>query len=169
METWDLYNRNECLLGKDWNREQSLLLPEGCYHLVCEILVRHWDGEFLLMRRALTKSIRPGIWEATAGGSALKGETPLLGAKRELREETGLTTDAWQLVGRSVEDVKHGIYYSYVATVSGPKDEIQLQAGETIAVRWISAQELINWLPGSQMGKDRKERYAGYVASLKDY
>ena len=34
-----------------------------------------------------------GMWEATAGGSALQGEDPLACAIRELREETGIADD----------------------------------------------------------------------------
>ena len=46
--------------------------------MVCEILVRHTDGDYLLMQRDFRKSNFGGYYEATAGGSALKGEDKLL-------------------------------------------------------------------------------------------
>lgn len=40
------------------------------------------------------------MWEVTAGGSALKGENPLMGAIRELKEETMLNICVLQIVRR---------------------------------------------------------------------
>ena len=60
-------------------RDDEANFPEGAYHLVCEVLVRHVDGTYLLMKRSPNKNW-PGMWEATAGGSALKGETDVEGA-----------------------------------------------------------------------------------------
>lgn len=45
-------------------------IPDGLYHLVSEIIVRHIDGTYLLMQRDINKHYG-GWWEATAGGSAL--------------------------------------------------------------------------------------------------
>ena len=52
------------------------MIPDGFYHLVCEIIVKHTDGTYLLMQRDLNKHYG-GMWEATAGGSAVAGENPL--------------------------------------------------------------------------------------------
>lgn len=89
MELWDGYFRDGTLAGVDLVRGEPI--PEGLYHLVCEILVRHVDGDFLLMQRDVRKPNWGGYYEATAGGSALKGEDKLTCAKRELLEETGIT------------------------------------------------------------------------------
>ena len=51
-------------------------IPDGFYHLVSDIIVKHVDGTYLLMQRDIRKNYG-GMWEATAGGSALKGEGPL--------------------------------------------------------------------------------------------
>ena len=92
MELWDAYNSNfEKIEGMTLVRDE--VIPEGFYHLVCEILVRHVDGTYLLMKRDPTKPLYPNMWEATAGGSALQGETALEGAMRELREETGIVAE----------------------------------------------------------------------------
>ena len=75
MELWDAYNSDyEKLDGVTLIRDDEANFPEGAYHLVCEILVRHVDGTYLLMKRDPTKPLYPNMWEATAGGSALKGE-----------------------------------------------------------------------------------------------
>lgn len=90
VELWDAYD-NKC------NRIPNIILvrgepiPDGVYHLVCEIIVKHIDGTYLLMRRDWKKH-RGGMWELTVGGAALKGENPLRAANRELKEETGIET-----------------------------------------------------------------------------
>ena len=50
METWDAYD-------KDFNKVHNATLirgeaiPEGLFHLVCDIIVKHTDGSYLLMQR----------------------------------------------------------------------------------------------------------------------
>ena len=75
MELWDAYDRDEKRTGGELVRGEPI--PDGLYHLVCEVLVRHADGDYLLMKRARSKKGYPGLYEATAGGSALKGEAPI--------------------------------------------------------------------------------------------
>ena len=89
-ELWDAYDREGNLLGFDLVRGEPL--PEGAYHLVAEVLAVANDGRVLLTRRHPDKRWG-GLWEYT-GGSVLKGETPVQGALRELREETGIAVSA---------------------------------------------------------------------------
>ena len=96
MEIWDGHNIDGSLAGVDLVRGEKI--PDGLYHLVCEVLVQHTDGDFLLMKRDLNKPINPGKYEATAGGSALKGEDGLTCIKRELYEETGIAVEAKRLL-----------------------------------------------------------------------
>ncbi|MDE7243643.1 MAG: NUDIX domain-containing protein [Oscillospiraceae bacterium] len=88
-ELWDAYDRDGKPLGFDLVRGEPF--PEGAWHLVADIFSVTKDGRVLLTRRHPEKSWG-GYWEYT-GGSVLKGETPLQGALRELREETGITAD----------------------------------------------------------------------------
>ena len=81
------------------------------------------------------------MWEASAGGSALQGEGALDCALRELREETGLTGKLTDL-GRIVDRKRHTIYAEYLCITEMDHDRVLLQAGETSAYRWISAEEL---------------------------
>ena len=98
MELWDAYD--EIL-----NKFEGMTLvrgeegPDGVFNLVCEIIVRHTDGTYLLMQRDPQKHLG-GMWEATAGGSALQGEDPITCALRELSEETGIKADKLTEVGR---------------------------------------------------------------------
>ena len=96
-EIWDGYLRDGSLANKDLIRGEKI--PNGLYHLVSEILVRHIDGDYLLMQRDYNKPNYGGYYEATAGGSALKGEDKITCAKRELFEETGISALSYEEIG----------------------------------------------------------------------
>ena len=140
-ELWDAYDKNFNIIN-DITLVRGEPLSDGIYHLVCEIIVKHIDGTFLLMQRDYQKHYG-GMWEVTAGGSALKGETPLLGAIRELKEETGLDAKDLSEIKRIVHDVHHSLYVVYLCVTDCEKDAIVLQQGETIAYKWIDKNSLI--------------------------
>lgn len=54
LERWDAYDSY-------FNRIKNMVLvrgesiPDGFFHLVCEVIVKHMDGTYLLMKRALNK------------------------------------------------------------------------------------------------------------------
>lgn len=142
IELWDAYDNN-------FNKIEGITLvrgediPDGLYHSVSEIAVKHIDGTYLIMQRDFCKHLG-GMWELTAGGSALKGETPIECAFRELREETGITACELQEIGRVINDEHHSIYSQYLCITDCNKESIILQSGETIAYKWVTPDELKN-------------------------
>ena len=140
-EIWDAYNRDFTRIeGTTLVRGQHI--PDNLYHLVCDVIVRHVDGSYLIMQRELNKT-HGGKWELTAGGSALSGEEPDEAARRELQEETGITGTPKE-IGRTVQDKNHSIYVIYLCETDCEKESIVLQQDETIDYRWISRQELLH-------------------------
>lgn len=154
LELWDAYD-------KDFNRipDTALIrgeaIPEGLYHLVSEVIVRHTDGSWLLMLRDSRKHFG-GMWEATAGGSALQGESPIDCAKRELREETGIISDdpveVGQVRGRDT------FYFEFLCVTDCEKDCVTLQDGETAAYKWVSRDELLS-MKGNELVTARIQRF----------
>lgn len=138
MELWDAYFPDGTKAGTTLVRGKPV--PPEYRHGVTEILVVHTDGEILLMQRDFRKPNLPGFWEASAGGSVLKGEDFLDCAKRELLEETGISRGAWEELYRDVTDI--AIYTGYLCVTNVPKDSIRLQEGETIAYRWVNLEAL---------------------------
>ena len=113
MELWDAYDRNiQKIDGMTLVRGEESSIPKGVYHMVVFILVRHTDGQYLLMRRSPGKAF-PLYWEATAGGSVLQGETAVQGAIRELREETGIEADSLEEKTHFVDDETHSAYFVF--------------------------------------------------------
>ena len=139
-EIWDAYDRQ-------FNKIENARLvrgepvPDGIYHLVCEIIVKHMDGTYLLMQRDFEKHLG-GMWELTAGGSALTDETPVECAIRELREETGIISCNLQEIKRIVHDGHHSLYVEYLCITDWDKNAIILQDGETVAYKWVDKTSL---------------------------
>ena len=72
------------MAGCDLVRGENI--PDELFHLVSSVIVRHIDGDFLLMQRDYNKAIYPGMYEATITGGAIKGESAEQCALRELME-----------------------------------------------------------------------------------
>ena len=160
MELWDAYTRDGQRLGILLSREEPI--PAGMYHLVCEVLVRHTDGSFLCMKRHPNKKAYPGALEATAGGSALAGETPPECIRRELLEETGLSCDDFTEVAAPIRDCEQAIFRTYVCTVDCDKNAITLQEGETVGYVWLSEAEFIDFVNSDDIIPTQKERFLPY-------
>lgn len=151
VEMWDAYDRQ-------FNKIETATLvrgksvPDGMYHLVCEIIVKHNDGTYLLMQRDFEKHLG-GMWELTAGGSALKGETPMECAVRELREETGIVSCNLQELKRIIHDGHHSLYVEYLCITDWDKNAVILQDGETVDYKWVDKTALL------EMGTDALASY----------
>ena len=170
-EIWDLYDRNGNKTGETYERHFGNFknIPEGRYHLVVDLLVLHSDGTYLLTKRSECKDVYPGYWEASAGGSAISGEDPETAAKRELLEETGLIPDSLEFVGITFTDRSHAMYYSYLAKVSGDKDNIVLQEGETTDFKWVDKEGLLSYVDSDHAMDAHNQRYSRYINTLRNF
>ena len=165
-EIWDLYDEQGRKTGETWERSRAWEIPEGRYHIVCDILIRHRDGEFLLTLRDPDKDIYPGCLEASAGGSAIAGETPEEAARREMLEETGLTADSLELIGTTMKPRSHSVIYAYLAIVNCEKNSVRLQPGETVDYQWTDQQTFLNMIKEEPVLKVQYPRYKPYLDTL---
>lgn len=162
MEIWDGYHPDGALAGRDLVRGEAI--PEGLCHLVSEILVRHIDGDYLLMQRDHRKPNYGGFFEATAGGSVLKGEDAYSCALRELREETGVVAGTLTNIGRFVSH--NTIYETFICITDCDKNSVTLQEGETIAYKWVSEAEFIDFVNSGAMIDVQFQRYQPYLKQM---
>lgn len=166
MEIWDLYDEQENKTGETWERSRAYEIPEGRYHIVCDVLVRHQDGSFLLTLRDSQKEMYPGCWEASAGGSALAGETPEEGARREMLEETGLQPEKLELISVTRKPETRSAVYAFIAMVDCLKDAVRLQEGETVDYQWIEPSAFLHLLREEPVLAIQYPRYKPYLDQL---
>lgn len=162
MEIWDAYYADGSKAGVDLVRGEKI--PDGLFHLCSEILVRHTDGEYLLMQRDYGKATFPGYFEATAGGSALKGESAYDCAVRELREETGIVPITLEEVSVYISDST--IYHCFVALTDCDKGCIRLQEGETVSCKWLDEGELVRFINSDEVIPFQRRHFAVYYARI---
>lgn len=140
MEIWDAYSKDlEIIENVELVRGQNI--PQGMYHLCSGIAIKNLEGKFLLMQRDFSKT-DGGKWELSAGGSALKGESPIQSAIREVKEETGLNISNIKEIGIEIIDEYQTIYYKYLAETTDEENSVTLQDGETIAYKWLDFEEI---------------------------
>lgn len=166
MEIWDAYCKNGKPAGCDLIRGETV--PNGLFHLVSEIIVRHADGSFLAMQRDYSKKHYGGFWEVSAGGAVLKGENSFDGAVRELLEETGISCNNLKRIYNILSDKYPCIYCGYVCTVDCDKNAVKLQKGETTAYKWVESRHIIDFLTGKDYVSLNKERVLPYIFSVAD-
>ena len=119
MEMWDLYDKNEVKTGLTITKRFSDI-PAGYFHIVVETLVKHRDGTYLVMQRDFNKKESPGVYEGSAGGSILAGESKIDGAIREVLEETGLHVKHIEPTYYFINVAKGVINQGYLALVDDP-------------------------------------------------
>ena len=171
MEIWDLYDRDDNRTGETWERIPGNYnkIPDGRYHMVCDILVQHEDGTYLLTKRHPEKDVYPGYWEASAGGSAVAGESPLECAKRELFEETGIKAEEkdFKLISHTHRDSSHSMFYSYLIVTDCKKDSVVLQESETVDYKWVDCKGLLEYADSNLAIKSHNDRYKAFFEELR--
>ena len=169
IEIWDLYDKAGEKTGETWERTSGSFryIPEGKYHMVVDILIKHVDGTYLLTKRHPEKDVYPGFWEASAGGSAKTGEENLEAAKREMFEETGLKSEDFKLVSHTFSDRSHSMFYSYLAVVDCDKDSVVLQEEETVDYKWVDEQGFLEYVDSDKAITSHNNRYAEYIDALR--
>ncbi len=161
MEKWNAYTKDFELTDKTLIRGEPI--PEGLYHLVCEVLVRHRDGSILCMKRSLSKEVYAGLYETSVGGAALFGEDDLTCIRRELEEETGILCDTFTEIGRYV--YVGAIFHCFVCTVDVNKDAVCLQKGETEGFMWLDREAFCRFLKEGDRIESQLRRYRPYLAA----
>ena len=142
MEEWDIYNKDLEKTGKTCVRGQYKL-QENEYHLVVHVWLLTKDGKILLTQRSRKKESHPLKWEGP-GGSVIKGEIPIEGAKRETLEEIGLDIpkEKFILFKQERRDYFNDFFFAYYIIVDESIiDEIKFLDNEVVDKKWVTIEE----------------------------
>lgn len=141
MEYWDLYTRERQKTGELHIRGEQM--PPGKYHLVVQVLLFNARGELLIQQRHKDKIGWPGLWDFSAAGSALAGDSSVDAAIREVQEELGVTLTPEEL---SPAMTLYGDCFFvdiYLVDRELEISALRLQETEVQAVRWVSEEEIL--------------------------
>ena len=143
MEKWDLYDENKNMLERKAIRGEKL--NKGEFHLVVNAWVENEKGELLVSQRAANRTY-PLQWECT-GGSAVMGETSIVAAIREVKEELGI--EVKEKEGKFIGSTLR--YYPNCDDIldvwlfkitNSDQMEITIQEEEVNDAKWLSREEV---------------------------
>lgn len=140
MELWDVYDANRQPTGRLAVRGQKL--APGDYHLIVHACIFNDAGRLLIQQRQTTKKGWPGLWDVSAGGSALHGETSAQAAAREVREELGLSLDLSGVRPAFTLHFATGFDDVYILRQNVQVENLTLQTQEVAAVRFATLAEV---------------------------
>ena len=90
-EVFDVVDENNQVVGQATRAEVH---ARGWRHRALHVFVLNAAGELFLQKRSPWKDRHPDAWDSSAAGHLDAGETYAAAARRELREELGLTPEA---------------------------------------------------------------------------
>lgn len=141
MEYWDLYTFDGQKTGELMTYGQRQ--PEDRYRLVVHVCVFDRVGRMLIQRRLPTIKGWPGLWDFTAGGSALAGETCQQAASRELFEEVGLEISFEGVRPAMSLTFEKGTDYVFTVEQDVDMSTLRLQKEEVAEVKWATLEEVL--------------------------
>lgn len=140
MEWMDIYDAAGNKTGRQAERHTAL--KDGEFFLCAHIILENTAQQFLIQQRSDSKESRPGQWDITAGAVDV-GETSLIGALQEAKEEVGLTVPSRAVRFLFRDQRPHCFHDIYYACFPFSLKECTMQASEVQALRLVSNQELI--------------------------
>lgn len=148
MELIDLYDRQKRNTHKTFERWSGE--PEkGKYKQSVHIWVMNHKGELLIQKRSENRRRNPGKWGFT-GGMVDKGETSLVGAVRELKEELGIevTEDKMDFIISFKRE--HVFVDVWLLEYDVAIEKLNLQEEEVSEAKWVTVDELKNMIENGQ-------------------
>lgn len=141
MELWDLYDENKNVTGKIHERGKEI--PDDYYHLVVHIWIKNKDGKYLISRRSKDRKSYP-LYLECQGGSVIKGEDSITGAKREVMEEVGidLTNIEGKLIYTKTRKYFHDIMDVWLFEYNDDVDLSNATTNEVCEIMWMTLDEI---------------------------
>ena len=144
MELWDLYTKDREKLGE--TMERGAKHPQGKYRLVVHMALFNSHGQMLIQQRQSTKFGWPNLWDISASGSVISGETTCMAAERELGEELGLSIPFENRRPALTVHFPDGLGDVFVIEQDINISTLILQEEEVQAVRWADEEEILDMI-----------------------
>ncbi len=107
--------------------------------LIVHALIVNANGEILLIKRAETEDVLPGVWDIP-GGTLEDGEDPKEGTTREVKEETNLEVKNLRLFHytSNVDQEKNKHFVRLIFSGQCMSSDIRLNPEDHDEYRWVS-------------------------------
>jgi len=147
LDIYDVHRQPKGIaINKKINKQAVINYPTD-RHSVIHICVFNED-KMLIQQRADTKSYKPSLWDYSIGGHVEAGETPEMGATRELKEELNVDYDFSNHPPHFTINFEKGFDDFFILEKAVDLSKVVLQFEEVQAVKWATKEEI------NQMIKD---------------
>lgn len=141
-ERWDLLDDRGQPTGETISKGEQR--PEGALRQVVHACIFNEHGEMLIQRRSVTKDIWPNLWDVSAAGSVIAGESPRDAAVREVKEELGIAIDLGKRRPNFTLDYPEGFDHFFLLTNANVRiEDLKLAPREVSDARWASLDEVL--------------------------
>lgn len=144
METWDVYDKDRNLTGKQMNRGNAF--EQGAYHLVIHVCLFNQLGEMLIQQRQPDKEDWKNMWDFTVGGSAIASETSQQAAEREVKEEIGYTLKLRNRRPSLTVNFENGFDDYYLIETDLSISTLSIPTEEVKQVKWASKDDIVQMI-----------------------
>ena len=148
-ELRDLYDINSNKTDKTYYKGDKV--PEGYYPMVVMVVIRNFEGKFLMQKRAKSKG---GDWGVT-GGHPKSGETPYEGIITEVKEELGLDFSNEKLTQFDSGCDGKDCFKMFFVTKDIDLKDITIEEDELTEVRWFSMEELKHMVETKELNENQ--------------
>lgn len=148
MEYLDIIDINGNLTSK--SEERKVVHQNGLLHQASGVIfVRKNKNEYELLsqQRSFNKDKNAGLWDLSASGHILSGQTPIQSLIREIKEELGITVKEtelsllgkfWRKEIHKDDFIENELDYIYVCEKDINISNTIIQKEEVEDVKWIS-------------------------------
>lgn len=141
QEVWDVYTKDRIKTGRFHIRGNKM--QEGDYRLAVHICIFNSNNELLIQKRQSTKKDWANMWDLSAAGSAIAGDTSSKAAEREVFEELGLKIDLSNIRPFFTINFPEGFDDYYLIKQDFNISEIIIQEEEVQEVKWARKEEVL--------------------------
>lgn len=148
-ELCDVYDKDRKYVGKKVERDK-VGTKKNEYQLIVHICIFNSKGELLIQNRNKTKSSWPNLWDITAGGGAVAGESSQEAILRELYEELGINIKLSDIRPRITINFEYGFDDIYIIEKDISINTLKLQHSEVSEVKWASLENISTMIKNNE-------------------
>jgi isopentenyl-diphosphate Delta-isomerase len=140
IEFLDVVDRNDRVIDR---KPRPECIDKGLLHRAVTVFIGNDKGEVFLQKRAGTLRFYPGRWTASCTGHVSAGETYLMGAERELKEELGIKCELKEL-GKFITPkwkIENGTEWEFITVYEGTWSAEITLSNESEDGRFVSSAE----------------------------
>lgn len=153
MELLDIVDESDRVVGQAFRDE---IHSRGLIHRSTHMLLFDSSGKLFFQRRSFQKDNDPGLWDSSAAGHVDAGESYLVCAVRELREELGIEVDDKDLTELFKLPPREDTGFEFATVFSLCSDqELTLNPEEIIDGKWLELGDVDQWVASKPVNLSR--------------